>query len=178
MPLPLGHFAIGLAVHETTSSHSAFSRRIIFAAIVVLANLPDVDVIIGLLVDSNGSAFHRGPTHSLLFAVMAGYLAAKALAAWFKLPQLGFVSCFLVILSHIAADALLTDSAVSFFWPLEAHWSTGRTGLGDVTAMVLKGNALEGWIMFGAAAFINLCFVARALRWERLVRSGSPRVLD
>jgi len=178
MPLPLGHIAIGLAAHETNSTHSAFSRWTLFAAIVFLSNLPDIDILLGLLLEWNGSAFHRGPTHSLIFALGAGYLASRASVAWSKLPALSFKMCFLLILSHIAADALLSDSAVSFLWPLEVHWSTGRTGWSDVTEMVLKGNIQDAWISIGAAAFIILHRAARALRWDRLVRSGGSRLAD
>jgi hypothetical protein len=173
MPLPLGHIAIGLATHEVGTARSAFSRWKLFAAIVVLSNLPDVDVLIGLLFHWNGSAFHRGPTHSLLFALVFGFLASRAAAVWDRLPRLGFWTCFALILSHVAADALLSTSAVSFFWPLETNWSGGHTGWGDVVEMVLKGDAHDAWISIGAAAVIVIHRAARTLKTDRLIRSGS-----
>lgn len=172
MPLPLGHIAIGLATHEAASSRSALSRLTLFTAIVILSNLPDLDVLIGLLFDCNGSAFHRGPTHSLVFALGAGYLASRASAVWSRIPALSFKVCFLLILSHLAADALLTDSAVSFFWPLQVNWSSGRTDWIDVTEMVLRGNIREAWISIGSAAFIILYRAARFFGWGRLARSS------
>ena len=163
MPLPLGHIAIGLTAHEAGSARSAFSRWKLFAAIVVLSNLPDLDVIIGLLFQWNGSAFHRGPTHSLLFALATGFIASRTCRSWRWLPQLGFLSCFSLILSHVAADALLSSSAVSFLWPLETHFTSGQSGWGDVAGMVLKGNAQDARIALGAAAVIITCRVVRAL---------------
>ena len=178
MPLPLGHLAIGLATHELSSDQSAFGRWKLFAAILILANLPDIDIIFGLLIEWNGSAFHRGPTHSLLFALVMGLLASKATGIWTWLPRLGFPSCFALILSHVAADALLSTSAVSFFWPFEANWSAGHSGWGDVFGMVLKGNAQDAWIILGAAAVIMAQRMTRFLHAGRILRlrrvSGQP----
>lgn len=163
MPLPLGHLAIGLATHELGFGQSAFGRWKLFAAILVLANLPDIDVIFGLLVEWNGSAYHRGPTHSLLFALACGFLASKASKSWTWLPRMGFPGCFALILSHVAADALLSASPVSWFWPLEANWSVGHSGWQDVFGMVLKGNAQDALIIRCAAAVIMIQRTARAL---------------
>lgn len=176
MPLPIGHIAIGMATHELTTTRSAFSRWRLFAAIVVLTNLPDIDVVFGLLVQWNGSAFHRGPTHSLLFALLMGVLASRASSYWGWLPRLGFWTCFSLILSHVAADALLSTSAVSFFWPLETNWSTGHSGWQDVVGMVLRGDVQDALISLGAAAAIIVHRAARALiagRLMRLLRKGA-----
>jgi membrane-bound metal-dependent hydrolase YbcI (DUF457 family) len=176
MPLPLGHIAIGLATHEWTTTRSAFSRWRLFAAIVVLTNLPDIDVVLGLLLQWNGSAFHRGPTHSLLFALVMGVLASRAPRIWGRLPRLGFWTCFALILSHVAADAWLSTSAVSFFWPLETNWSAGHSGWQEVVAMVLKGDVQDAWICLGAGAAIIIYRAARALgvgRLMQLLRSSS-----
>jgi len=170
MPLPLGHIAVGLAAHELSTTRSAFNRWKIFMAIFVLANLPDIDVIFGLLLQLNGSAFHRGPTHSLLFALAIGFLASRAAKSWDWLPRLGFWSCFSLILSHVAADALLSTSAVSFFWPLETNWSTGHSGWKDVFGMVLMGNAQDAWITLGAVAVIMAHRMARALSAGLILR--------
>ena len=58
MPLPLGHTAIGLATYETAQNndHDA-SRWSAFALIAVLANLPDIDIVLGLLFQGNGNLF-------------------------------------------------------------------------------------------------------------------------
>lgn len=178
MPLPLGHLAIGLATHELSSGQSAFSRWKLFAAILVLANLPDIDVILGLLIEWNGSAFHRGPTHSLLFALASGFLASRTSGIWTGFPRLGFPICFALILSHVAADALLSTSPVSWFWPLEANWSAGHSGWQDVFGTVLKGNAQDASIILAATAVIMAQRMARGLRVGLIVRlrriSGHP----
>jgi membrane-bound metal-dependent hydrolase YbcI (DUF457 family) len=167
-----------LATHELSSGQSAFSRWKLFAAILVLANLPDIDVIFGLLIEWNGSAFHRGPTHSLLFALASGFLASRTSGIWTGFPRLGFPICFALILSHVAADALLSTSPVSWFWPLEANWSAGHSGWQDVFGTVLKGNAQDASIILAATAVIMAQRMARALRVGLIVRlrriSGHP----
>ena len=72
MPLPLGHAAIGLTAYDLCSRNDCgFSRWKLAFFIVLLANLPDIDILIGLLSQGNGNAFHRGPTHNMLPARLA-----------------------------------------------------------------------------------------------------------
>ena len=132
MPFPLGHAAIGVATYEIVNSAAGLPnwKRLLFVS--TLANLPDIDILIGLVLTLNGNAFHRGPTHSLAFALLAGAIAACAVRKWMRFGGIGFRLCFLLVLSHIVADAFLTDSSVSFFWPLEIHWTAGHAGWTDV----------------------------------------------
>jgi hypothetical protein len=162
MPFPLGHTAIGLATYELSSQKSALSRWKIFIFVMILANLPDLDVLFGLLLRWNGSAFHRGPTHSLVFAVVMGLLASRAAKVTTSIPAVSFWTCFCLILSHVVADALLTDTAVSLFWPFELNWATGHSGWADVFRSVLLGNVQDAWIILGAAAVIGIHRVVRS----------------
>jgi hypothetical protein len=102
MPLPLGHAAIGLTTHELFSENtSAFDQWKMILFVVAMANFPDMDVLLGLVFTGNGSAFHRVPAHSLIFAVFMGFLSSNASKLYSKMPKMGFRSCFLVIFSHI-----------------------------------------------------------------------------
>jgi hypothetical protein len=134
--------------------------------------LPLGHLAIGL---ANGCAFHRGPTHSLLFALTCGFLASKASKVWTWLPRLEFPNCLALILSHVAADALLSTSPVSWFWPLEANWSAGHSGWQDVFGMVLKGNAQDALITLGAAALIMAQRTVRALSAGLVLRLRRKR---
>ena len=156
MPLPLGHTAIGLMTYEAGAGDSAFGRWKMFIYITVLANLPDMDIIIGLLFKWNGNAFHRGPTHSLIFALTAGFLAYVAGRRWLKIDGLSYRLSFLLILSHVIADALLTDSSVSFLWPLEVYWSAGHAGWSDIFHSILFESFRDGGIVLVCAAGIGL----------------------
>ena len=89
MPLPLGHSAIGIATHSLISKEkNGLNRWQVAILIIILSNLPDIDVIFGLILQSNGSAFHRGPTHSILFALIMGFIAAKCSRLWPNMPTL------------------------------------------------------------------------------------------
>jgi membrane-bound metal-dependent hydrolase YbcI (DUF457 family) len=138
MPLPIGHTAIGLAAYETLpSSQNPPSRLAVAAYISFLSNLPDLDILFGLLLHGNGAAFHRGPTHSLLFAVLAGVIASQMGRVWPVIPRFGFGLSFALIFSHVLADLLLTDAPVSLLWPLEVYWTPGFNGWGNVLHTVV-----------------------------------------
>ncbi len=158
MPLPLGHAVIGLTVHDVCSkNNSALSRWKVAVFVMFLAILPDIDVVVGLLVHGNGSAFHRGPTHSLFFALGMGFLASIAWRLWSHIPTMSFGTCFALVLSHVLADFLFTSSRVSLFWPFEVNWAIGHKGWVDVMNLVfLKAFRDTGIIMgCGMVVFLN-----------------------
>lgn len=168
MPLPLGHAAIGLATYEISSNRTSVRNRLsLLAFITFLANLPDIDVIIGLLLTGNGDAFHRGPTHSLIFSAVAALLASRLWQLWPRVPRISFISAFSIIVSHVVADFLFTDSPVSFLWPLETHCSHGIASWSDVlSSIVLKGFQDAGLIAASAMLIVLV----------RMVRNRSRRV--
>lgn len=166
MPMPLGHTAIGLATYETANKSNSFGSRIaLFGCITVLANLPDIDMLFGLLLRGNASAFHRGPTHSLLFAIMAGYLAAWLSRRWDRLPDLNFGLCTLLIFSHVMADLFLTSAPVSILWPLELNFTLGYRGWGDVIQLALFQSLQD---------FIITAVVAVYILFVRIMRGNAP----
>ena len=160
MPLPLGHAAIGWTAHTLISRKNPSLRDWRQAILVaLLANVPDIDIVVGLLLYGNGSALHRGPTHSLLFALLAGFLASNAWRLGRLFPRVDFRICFLPILSHVLADAFFTSSPISFFWPLEVNWSVGYTGWADIFNSVLFDSVQDAGIVLFCGAlllFVNL----------------------
>lgn len=165
MPLPIGHAAIGFATHILCSkSDSTSNRWKILIGVVLLSNLPDVDIVIGLIFQGNGNAFHRGPTHSLIFALVVGLLASNAWRLWSQIPRFSFTTCFLIILSHILADAIFTGSRISFFWPLAVNWSGGYMGWQDVIDSVVFGNFQDVEIIIGCGLFVLLYRKLKGLR--------------
>ncbi len=157
MPLPLGHTAIGLAAHEVyNKNNSALSRWKVAVYIAILANLPDLDILIGLLLQGNGIVFHRGPTHSLFFALFMGFFASIAYRLWSQIPKMSFVNCFILILSHVLADFFLTSSPVSFFWPFEVTYLTGYVGLEDVVHSIFLQSFQDAGIIMGCGMILIL----------------------
>jgi len=139
MSLPLGHLAIGMTAYDFCSDNVSVFRHWRTAALVaVLANLPDIDMIFGLILQGNGSAFHRGPTHSIVFALLMSLLAANGWKLLPRLPKIGFSLCFIIVLSHLLADFFFSGGQVSFFWPLAVGYSDGYQNLGNVVYAALQ----------------------------------------
>ncbi len=173
MPLPLGHAVIGLTAHNLYSQdNSIFRRWSLVAFIIILTNLPDIDVLIGLVFHGNGNAIHRGPTHSLIFALVMGYLAANAWKLCRKIPRIGFKQCSFLILSHVVADCLFTSAPVSFLWPFELNWSFGYAGWGDVFSSVFLKAFQDAGIVAGCAVvlIINLFLKGYYDRLKTVIR--------
>lgn len=171
MPLPLGHTAIGLATYELgANDDSALSRVKLFIFLTVLANLPDVDIIAGLLIKWNGNAFHRGPTHSLVFALIMGFIASGAWKIWPQIPKISFNVCFLIIFSHVLADFFITTAPISLFWPFEVNWCMGYSGWDDVLTLVFLRGFQDAGIIIASAVLIVLVRSIRSHRQKQLVK--------
>ena len=169
MPMPLDHTAIGAATCAVVlRNHQCLAQWRALLFIAILANLPDLDVLAGLVVNGNGHSFHRGVTHSLVFALAMGMIFSQASRVWDDLRGFGFTACFLAILSHVAADAILTASPVSLLWPLTIHHSTAHSTWTEVFSAVLldpyRNAALLG--VFGLFVFLN---------WRLERTKASPR---
>jgi len=163
MPFPIGHTAIGLATFETAQSPSARGSRLApVLFITLLANLPDLDVLAGLILQGNGAVFHRGPTHSLLFALVAGYAASHLWRLWHRIPRFGFGLCSLLVFSHVLADMFLTSAPVSLLWPLEIYWTPGQNTWGQVVDMVLYQSYQDAGIAIAAVLYVLAVRMVRA----------------
>lgn len=162
MPLPLGHVVIGIATHNILSDGKRYIINWKTALlIIVLSNLPDIDVLFGLILQNNGSAFHRGPTHSILFSLVGGYAAYRATLWYKKMPILSCKTCIAIILSHLVADYFFTTAPVSFFWPFEVYWSTGNAQWQQVFHTVFFEAAKDGAIVFICAMLVIMNTWAR-----------------
>ncbi len=155
----VGHYGVALAVAAPAAAWLAavgFGALAIVgaAAVVVLAMLPDVDLRLPLVP-------HRGPTHSLAFAVVVGIAAAAAAAELLPVVRpdlppatarsLGFGVGALAVLAHLAADAL-TPAGVPVLWPL----SDRRLSLGACSA----GSRLANWALLALGVAVGLASLA------------------
>ncbi|WP_051082606.1 metal-dependent hydrolase [Uliginosibacterium gangwonense] len=121
MPTIISHAAVPIALGIGVGCRS----RALFLCGIGMAMLPDLDVLLfrwGLVYGSGLG--HRGISHSLLFAALASFTLAAALASrrvcgmW-----AGFAFLFIAIASHPVLDAF-TDGGkgVALLWP----WSEYR----------------------------------------------------
>jgi len=163
MPLPLGHAAVGIAAAEFSSQSHPVKNWKYYLMLTFLANSPDFDVIVGLLAKGNGNHFHRGMTHSMLFALVIAGFAAWLLRRVPRWPKIQFGTCFLVVFSHIAADLIFTDSPVSLFWPFETIKDAGYRGWLEVLNTIIFEAYRDIFIITGSLLIIFLARKGRKI---------------
>ncbi len=117
----IGHIAVGMAAGrllQTRIDPSVNARRWM-AALAILSMVPDLDVIgFWLGVEYEDPFGHRGATHSIAFAVIAGLIGA-ALAKPLKMKPLSLgLLVGGVMLTHPLLD-MLTNGGLgcALFWP-------------------------------------------------------------
>jgi inner membrane protein len=110
--------------------------RFAFAACLLGANAPDIDVFVPLAFPVDGIEFHRGPLHAI-FAwpiLAAGIVAILWLVDRAKVrgpstlpfrPGALFVVALLAVLTHPFLD-WLTTYAIAIFAPANWHWYSGN----------------------------------------------------
>ena len=108
MPTTLAHAVVGLAAEKAQPARFFPSTLAELAMVAVLANLPDIDFLPGLLVGDPGR-FHHGPTHTLLAAVVAGIVVGLV---WWRVRGRFWpfaALAFALYASHLLADCVVYD---------------------------------------------------------------------
>ena len=135
MPSPLGHTLAGVCGFLLNRQLMTSHHRIwLCGASVVIAILPDFDVVPGLLL-GDPRMFHQKGTHSITAAVVVGLLVGGVARRW-KLNGLGWgIWGGGLYLSHLLLDLLVEDPSPPFgillFWPFsEAYFVSPITPFG------------------------------------------------
>jgi inner membrane protein len=114
---------LGAAMGETVLGRKVGNKAILWGALA--GAVPDLDVLAGPFMDPvNSMAFHRGITHSLVFALLfaplLGYLIygtyGKKTATWLDWSKLAFWS----VVTHPLLD-IFTSYGTQFFWPFSDY---------------------------------------------------------
>lgn len=144
--------------------------RFAFAACLLGANAPDIDVFAPLVLPVDGIAFHRGPLHAVFAwpVLAAGIVGILWLVDRLKprgpdtlpfRPGALFVVAFLAVLTHPFLD-WLTTYAIALFAPVSWHWYSGN-------AIFIVDWVY--WLLMGAGIVLSVG------RWRRrLPRPGRP----
>ena len=165
MPSPVGHSLTGYLLSKSGHQgniRKSWKRILLF---IVVANLPDLDFLPGLLMGSP-NRFHHQFVHSLGFACILGFL----FGAYFKmmrgekfLPNASVFSC--IYASHIIMDFFTVDTRYPFgvplFWPL-----TNRYFISPISIFldIHRAASTDKFFasLFGAhnliASLIEICF--------------------
>lgn len=168
MSYPLGHTAAGLLLYRLFSPPGTpgWNWRDL-AGVTVLANLPDLDIVAGLLA-GNGNLFHRGPSHSLLFALALALLLPWRLS-FSVASSYGrvFALCLLILLSHAALDGAVDREHLAFFWPWQPVRPHGQRGFAATFQEVAAVSQRDTII----ATFSFLFLVSRSC-WRNLLTAA------
>ncbi|MDP9078966.1 MAG: metal-dependent hydrolase [Bacteroidota bacterium] len=90
---PLTHLTLGACTGEILLGQKFGKKAMLFGALA--ANLPDADTITGLFLPGDQALLaHRGITHSLCFALLAGLLLAYVFSKWFPRISYGAFAVF------------------------------------------------------------------------------------
>ncbi|NNK64653.1 MAG: metal-dependent hydrolase, partial [Gemmatimonadetes bacterium] len=124
MPTSVAHIIGGYAALEAGTNRSGRPGIFFLVLIVVVANLPDLDFLPGVLIGDPG-LYHRGPSHSIFAAA-----AVAGVAGWALGPRLGGARrvalwTFIAYGSHLVLDMLIPDpsggsAGIPALWPLLA----------------------------------------------------------
>jgi inner membrane protein len=146
----------------------------------LLPMVPDLDAF--SLAPSNSPWGHRGLTHSLLFALWLGALAASLTFRYLRTSFAWLTAVFFAITaSHGLLDALTRGGeAIPFFWPSTARYgSWGPMPLPDIALELpdpRRSRALRSemlWVWLPTALVVGLVMVYRLHKRARLARRSS-----
>jgi len=157
MPLPLAHSLAGAVVYKGLDADGRFIawKRLLLA--VVIANLPDLDLIPGILVGEPNRYHHVGFSHSLLFAAVAAVAVGLAATAagrswptWCSRMSGAPGTALLVGLllgSHVLLDTLNLDfrapAGPPIFWPLSNAGVQIYPWFVDVAKLIGEGSVVD-----------------------------------
>ena len=203
MPLPLAHSLAGAAIYKGLDADGRFRawKRLLLA--VVIANLPDLDLVPGILVGEPNRYHHVGFAHSVIFAALAavvvGFVAAaigRSWPTWCNRLSAGAGTALMVGLlvgSHILLDTLNRDfrapSGPPIFWPLynggvqiypwfiDVAKLSGEGSVVDFVISVLTVHNLYAllWEIATLVPVVLLVTWWRARRVDGRRRPGGPR---
>ena len=159
-----GHYGVALALYAPLGGTLvAYDQSALALAggvgVLAVTNLPDVDGKTDLLQ-------HRGPTHSLVFALFVGLLTAMVAGllafelgpvAVLGVAMVGFLVGVLGIVAHLVAD-VLNPMGVRPLWPFSSRRFT--------LDMVLASNRAANYVLLavGVVASVLGWFLGSALR--------------
>lgn len=155
--------ALGAAVGEAVLGRKIGNKAPLWGAF--LGTVPDLDVFVNPLLDSvEQLSFHRGPSHSILFALLAAPVFAWLFQRIHRSADVSFGRwswfVFLCIVTHPLLDTL-TNYGTQLFWPFTDYPATWATvGIIDpLYTLPLLGGVVTAMFMKSPA---------RRLRWNRL----------
>lgn len=120
MASPIGHTLTGLAIGRLAQPNDFREtfRWLLFAAFA--SNAPDLDFIAGIVGGGGINSVHRGPSHSIVAAIVFSILMAAILGRWWQHRRRIFWTSLALYGSHLFLD-MCTHSGIPLLWPLSTE---------------------------------------------------------
>jgi inner membrane protein len=156
MPFPIAHALLGASIVVAGSPqpirpNRAWLKKLIIGSI--LAILPDLDYV-GISFLNLNRSWHRGPTHSLLVALVAGALISLLFRRGARLRWAMIYAA--AIASHGLLDSLLSmDRGAALLWPLSSHRFAARLWEYPDTLRFLYYSSLDTLVIRGVIHFLK-----------------------
>ena len=153
-----------------------WEQRAYFLVILLMANLPDIDYVPGVLMGEI-NAFHHWYTHTL------GWIAAVAVASWmlwWKTSRVGWPVCvvlFAALASHLVSDLFAADHSFPYgimaLWPFTDRFYISPTSIFWSLRKATWGDVFQ-WYNVRAALFevaVMAPVIAAVLLFKRYART-------
>ncbi len=116
----IGHGCAGIIIKNLVKTNIPKTKnRVLIGLLIVLALLPDIDVVLLLLFKSSVNITHRGVTHGFLFIFITACIFTIMFERYFDISKLKIFAVFLsALLSHLILDYLMgAGPPVTLFAP-------------------------------------------------------------
>ena len=161
MPTPVGHALAGLAVAGLAGRRSNLPASHV-GALIGCSLAPDLDLILRFV---DGANHHRGPTHSVTAALLAGLIGAALARLRFDAPKAWAISAAWgshVLLDYLGVDtsppsgemALWPISSAFFVSPIQIFYDVPRAFTLVATMHNLQAVSIEVVVMAPIAWFV------------------------
>jgi inner membrane protein len=171
MPLPIAHALVGASLAAAIHTRPRSLRyRVALISGALLANAPDLDFF--LVFTLHSGAWHRGFTHSLVFAGLVCLLFVLTLGRRHLRDALAYGLAFA---SHGILDFLTTKAGggVELLWPFSAErLLLGRAGLSELPSRLPPLSILK-WLAVEFAIFAPVLLAV--LFWRRTFERRADR---
>ncbi|HEV7902492.1 MAG TPA: metal-dependent hydrolase [Pyrinomonadaceae bacterium] len=172
MPLPIAHALVGASLAAAIHTRPASLRyRVALVSGALLANAPDLDFFLVFALHSR--AWHRGFTHSLLFAAFVCLLFVLTFGTRRLRDALAYGLAFA---SHCLLDFLTTKAGggLELFWPFSAErLGLRRIGLSELPSRLPPLDVLK-WLLVELAIFAPLLLAV--LYWRRISKATNQNM--
>jgi inner membrane protein len=125
MPTPIGHAMAGYLVYRAGGAYKRADNRPLLALCLLMAVIPDIDFLPGIFY-GQPALYHHGVSHSLGFALGAGFIAAGIADRKRKTLLTDWSLFFLAYASHPIMDLFEPDKrppfGVPLFWPIQGEY--------------------------------------------------------